>query len=51
MVGAVRGIDRETGHYFDDTRRYVDAAAVSDNGSGEDFSRATRGGSFSRLSA
>ena len=30
MVGAVRGIDPETGHYFDDTRRYVDAAGVSD---------------------
>jgi 4-oxalmesaconate hydratase len=30
MVGAVRGIDPETGHYFDDTKRYVDAAAVSD---------------------
>jgi 4-oxalmesaconate hydratase len=28
MVGAVRGIDPETGHYFDDTKRYVDAAAV-----------------------
>ncbi len=25
MVGAVRGIDPETGHYFDDTRRYVNA--------------------------
>jgi len=25
MVGAVRGIDARTGHYFDDTRRYVDA--------------------------
>lgn len=25
MVGAVRGIDPTTGHYFDDTRRYVDA--------------------------
>jgi 4-oxalmesaconate hydratase len=24
MVGAVRGIDPETGHYFDDTRRYLD---------------------------
>jgi len=30
MVGAVRGIDPETGHYFDDTRRYVDALAVPD---------------------
>jgi 4-oxalmesaconate hydratase len=24
MFGAVRGIDPETGHYFDDTKRYVD---------------------------
>ena len=28
MVGAVRGIDPETGHYFDDTRRYVDALDI-----------------------
>jgi len=26
MIGAVRGIDPETGHHFDDTRRYIDAA-------------------------
>ena len=30
MVGAVRGVDPETGHYFDDTRRYIDAAALSE---------------------
>ena len=30
MVGAVRGIDPETGHYYDDTKRYVDSAALSD---------------------
>jgi len=30
MVGAVRGIDPETGQYYDDTKRYVDAAAISD---------------------
>jgi len=24
MVGAVKGIDPETGHYFDDTKRYLD---------------------------
>ena len=30
MVGAVRGIDPETGHYFDDTKRYVDALKLSD---------------------
>jgi len=28
MVGAVRGIDPLTGHYFDDTRRYIDALAI-----------------------
>jgi 4-oxalmesaconate hydratase len=28
MVGAVRGIDPETGQYFDDTKRYVDASAL-----------------------
>jgi 4-oxalmesaconate hydratase len=25
MVGAVRGIDPETGFYFDDTKRYIDS--------------------------
>jgi 4-oxalmesaconate hydratase len=29
MIGAVRGIDSETGNYFDDTRRYVDAVALT----------------------
>jgi len=28
MVGAVRGIDPETGQFFDDTKRYVDAVAT-----------------------
>ena len=28
MIGAVRGIDPETGHYFDDTRRYIEAAHI-----------------------
>ncbi len=31
MVGAVRGIDPTTGHYFDDTKRYVDALDISDS--------------------
>ena len=26
MVGAVRGIDPQTGHYFDDTKRYIDGS-------------------------
>ncbi|CAH0274074.1 hypothetical protein SRABI83_03729 [Arthrobacter sp. Bi83] len=30
MIGAVRGIDPQTGEYFDDTRRYIDAADISD---------------------
>jgi 4-oxalmesaconate hydratase len=30
MVGAVRGIDPETGHYFDDTKRYIDKLSISD---------------------
>ena len=29
MVGAVRGIDLETGHHFDDTKRYVDALNIT----------------------
>jgi 4-oxalmesaconate hydratase len=28
MIGAVRGIDPETSHHYDDTKRYVDAAHV-----------------------
>jgi len=30
MVGAVRGVDPATGHYYDDTKRYVDAASLGD---------------------
>jgi 4-oxalmesaconate hydratase len=29
MVGAVRGIDPGTGHYYDDTKRYLDALPLS----------------------
>ncbi|HWW21242.1 MAG TPA: amidohydrolase family protein [Steroidobacteraceae bacterium] len=29
MVGAVRGVDPRSGHYYDDTRRYVDALDLS----------------------
>jgi 4-oxalmesaconate hydratase len=29
MVGAVRGVDPETGHHFDDTKRYIDALSIS----------------------
>jgi 4-oxalmesaconate hydratase len=27
-VGAVQGIDPLTGHYFDDTRRYIEGSSV-----------------------
>ena len=30
MVGAVRGVDPATGHYYDDTRRYIDNADIDD---------------------
>ena len=26
MIGAVRGIDPQTGHYYDDTKRYIEAS-------------------------
>src|SRR5690606_34846061 len=28
MIGAVRGIDPTTGHYYDDTKRYIEAAST-----------------------
>ena len=30
MIGAVRGKDPDTGHYFDDTKRYIDALNLSE---------------------
>ena len=29
MIGAVRGIDPRTGHHYDDTKRYIEAAAIT----------------------
>ena len=29
MLGAVRGVDPQAGHYFDDTRRYIDALDIN----------------------
>ena len=28
MICAVRGIDPQTGHYFDDTKRYIEASRI-----------------------
>lgn len=30
MIGAVRGMDPQTGNYFDDTKRYIDSAKISE---------------------
>ena len=30
MFGAVKGVDPETGHNFDDTKRYIDALDLSE---------------------
>ncbi|WP_407343966.1 amidohydrolase family protein [Pengzhenrongella phosphoraccumulans] len=43
MVGAVRDIDPRTGHYFDDTKRYIDASTVlTPEGKTQVFSQNTR---------
>ena len=31
MIGAVRGIDPRSGHYYDDTKRYIDATPNLDD--------------------
>ena len=49
LLGAVRGIDPNTGHHFDDTKRYIDASA---NASLEDKAKIFAGNAqrvFSRL--
>ena len=46
MLGAVRGIDPETGHHFDDTKRYVDAAGAHADETRRGLSRATPVGSI-----
>jgi len=42
MVGAVRGIDPETGHHFDDTKRYIDALELPAGGKMQIFESNTR---------
>jgi 4-oxalmesaconate hydratase len=49
MVGAVRGIDPETGHYYDDTKRYVDCRRDQRRRPGEDLREATRARSIRGL--
>jgi 4-oxalmesaconate hydratase len=42
MIGAVRGIDPETGDYFDDTRKYVDRLAIPDEAKLQVFEKNAR---------
>lgn len=48
MVGAVRGIDPETGQYFDDTKRYIDNSKLTEEDKKKIFEDNTRR-VFSRL--
>ena len=48
MVGAVKGINPDTGEYYDDTRKYVDGADLTDE-QRRRSSRATCNGSSPRL--
>jgi 4-oxalmesaconate hydratase len=50
MIGAVRGIDPTTGNYFDDTKRYIDAADISEDEKNSIFSTNARA-VFPRLDA
>ncbi|HEY4420633.1 MAG TPA: amidohydrolase family protein, partial [Pseudonocardia sp.] len=42
MIGAVRGIDPETGHHWDDTKRYVDQLGLSEQDRRKVFELNTR---------
>jgi 4-oxalmesaconate hydratase len=42
MVGAVKGIDPETGYYYDDTRRYIDNSSLNDEEKQQVFEGNTR---------
>jgi 4-oxalmesaconate hydratase len=41
MIGAVRGIDPETGHYYDDTKRYIEASTILSADDRTRFTKAT----------
>ena len=49
MVGAVKGIDPRSGHYFDDTKRYVDNAAGLDESARRKIFEGNARRVFSRL--
>ena len=49
MVGAVTGVDPETGYNYDDTKRYVDATPNLDDKAREDIFANNARRVFSRL--
>ena len=49
MIGAVRGVDPRTGHYFDDTKRYIDANEALDAAAKRDIFSENSKRVFSRL--
>jgi 4-oxalmesaconate hydratase len=42
MFGAVKGVDPETGHNFDDTKRYIDALDLSEEDRAKVFEKNAR---------
>ena len=51
MIGAVRGIDPETGHYYDDTRRYIEASKILSPGEKQQIYEGNARRVFPRLDA
>ena len=51
LLGAVRGIDPNTGHHFDDTKRYIDASAKASQADREAIFAGNAQKVFSRLSS
>ena len=51
MIGAVRGIDPQTGHYYDDTKRYIANSKLLSDGDRHAIFEANSRRVFSRLDA
>jgi len=49
MVGAVKGVDPRSGHYFDDTKRYVEKAPRLDDAARRKIFEGNARKVFSRL--
>ena len=51
MIGAVRGIDPQTGHYYDDTKRYIEASTLLSSQDKQQIYEGNARRVFSRLDA